>query len=90
MLWAICCCLWLAAALLHVSAILLAFDLLPFALQAAGEYRRYLADWWGDAIKAEFEERKHEAGCAVSAFVSGMSSASARRGARAFGAAVLP
>lgn len=30
--------------------------------QAAGEYRRYLADWWGDAIKAEFEERKHEAG----------------------------
>ena len=31
-------------------------------LQAAGEYRRYLADWWGDAIKAEFEERKHEAG----------------------------
>ena len=31
-------------------------------LQAASEYRRYLADWWGDAIKAEFEERKHEAG----------------------------
>lgn len=22
------------------------------SLQAAGEYRRYLADWWGDAINA--------------------------------------
>ena len=28
--------------------------------QANAQYRRYLADWWGDAIKAEFEERKHE------------------------------
>jgi hypothetical protein len=27
-------------------------------LQANDEYRRYLAGWWGDAIKAEFEERK--------------------------------
>jgi hypothetical protein len=27
-------------------------------LQANDEYRRYMADWWGDAIKAEFEERK--------------------------------
>ncbi|KAL4447939.1 hypothetical protein ABPG75_005158 [Micractinium tetrahymenae] len=26
--------------------------------QAMDEYRRYMADWWGDAIKAEFEERK--------------------------------
>lgn len=27
-------------------------------LQANDEYRRYQAEWWGDAIKAEFEERK--------------------------------
>jgi hypothetical protein len=27
-------------------------------LQANDEYRRYMAGWWGDAIKAEFEERK--------------------------------
>lgn len=26
--------------------------------QANDEYRRYLAGWWGDAIKAEFEEHK--------------------------------
>ncbi|EFN56708.1 hypothetical protein CHLNCDRAFT_51470 [Chlorella variabilis] len=26
--------------------------------QANDEYRRYMADWWGDAIKAEFEQRK--------------------------------
>ncbi|PSC73712.1 Serrate RNA effector molecule [Micractinium conductrix] len=28
--------------------------------QANDEYRRYLAGWWGDTIKAEFEERKHD------------------------------
>ena len=28
------------------------------ALQANEEYRRYMGDWWGDAIKAEWEERK--------------------------------
>lgn len=26
--------------------------------QAAAEYRRYRTDFWGDAVKAEFEERK--------------------------------
>jgi hypothetical protein len=29
-----------------------------YCLQANDEYRRYMAGWWGDAIKAEFEERK--------------------------------
>ena len=26
--------------------------------QANEEYRQYMGDWWGDAIKAEWEERK--------------------------------
>eukprot|EP00887_Chlorella_sp_A99_P001351 scaffold14.g1351.t1 len=33
-------------------------DITPEA--ANEEYRAYLAGWWGDAIKAEFEARKHD------------------------------